>query len=197
MKRILFIICISFFYLSVSTALAANKVVVVPLGDLDSNAAAGSGGQLQYNDNGETAGAEIYYDKDNKVLMAPSDRDVLTVRPGFSIKAEQDRAAISIVPRGSNFEEYVSFYFSYYLGGHEFMSLSRDGLDLKNTNININTLDLNGYAKLKPYSSAPVSCATSMRGTIVMNDDYDLCVCRPASLGSAYKLVRDPNLNCW
>lgn len=47
----------------VSAAQAANKAVVIPLG---SSGAKGTNKQVQYNDNGRMAGAEMYYDKVNK-----------------------------------------------------------------------------------------------------------------------------------
>ena len=48
-----------------SFALAADKVVVVPL---SGSKAAGVDGQLQYNDSGKEAGAEVYYDKESSHL---------------------------------------------------------------------------------------------------------------------------------
>lgn len=45
-----------------ASAIAADKVVVVPLG---SSKVAGNNGQVQYNDDGMIAGAEVYYDKTN------------------------------------------------------------------------------------------------------------------------------------
>jgi hypothetical protein len=56
------IACISFLTvlgLCSTAATAADKVVVIPMG----SSAKGTDGQVQYNDNGTTAGAEVYYDK--------------------------------------------------------------------------------------------------------------------------------------
>jgi hypothetical protein len=50
--------------------MAQNKVVVVPLG---SSNAKGVNGQVQYNDNGKTAGAEVYYDKITGKLELPGE----------------------------------------------------------------------------------------------------------------------------
>ena len=54
------------FCLSISLAEAQDKVVVVPMG---SNTAKGSNGQVQFNDEGKTAGAEVYYDKATASLL--------------------------------------------------------------------------------------------------------------------------------
>ena len=53
-------LALAVFVLMPTLAQAQNKVVVVPL---SSNKAAGSNGQVQYNDSGKNAGAEMYYDK--------------------------------------------------------------------------------------------------------------------------------------
>jgi hypothetical protein len=47
-------------FLFISPAIAANKVVVIPL---KANQTAGTNGQVQYNDDGKNAGAEVYYNK--------------------------------------------------------------------------------------------------------------------------------------
>jgi hypothetical protein len=59
MRKIFFFCMATVLLISVS-AMAQNKVVVVPMG---SSSAKGTDGQVQYNDNGKTAGAEVYYDK--------------------------------------------------------------------------------------------------------------------------------------
>lgn len=53
------LVLVTILLFAVST-IAADKVVVVPL---SSSRAAGVDGQIQYNDGGRAAGAEVYYDK--------------------------------------------------------------------------------------------------------------------------------------
>lgn len=65
MNRAVFLVIVAVFLLYGFSALAADKVVVVPLG---SSSAKGTDGQVQYNDNGKTAGAELYYDKSSSRL---------------------------------------------------------------------------------------------------------------------------------
>jgi hypothetical protein len=48
------------------SAMAHNKVVVIPIGS--SSSVAGTNGQVLYNDNGQTAGADVHYDKDSGKL---------------------------------------------------------------------------------------------------------------------------------
>ena len=48
---------------------AQNKVVVIPMG----SGASGTDGQVQYNDNGKTTGAEVYYDKATGKLELPGE----------------------------------------------------------------------------------------------------------------------------
>ena len=52
----------AFVFSVVFTAHAADKVVVIPLGKAAASVA-GTDTQMQYNDNGTQAGAEVYYDK--------------------------------------------------------------------------------------------------------------------------------------
>lgn len=61
MKKITFISCMLAGCLALSPALAQDKVVVVPLGK--STRVAGTDKQVQYNDNGTQAGANVYYNK--------------------------------------------------------------------------------------------------------------------------------------
>jgi len=51
------------------SAMAQNKVVVIPMG----SSAKGTDGQIQYNDGGKTAGAEVYYDKATGKLELPGE----------------------------------------------------------------------------------------------------------------------------
>jgi len=50
-------------------SMAQNKVVVIPMG----SSAKGTNGQVQYNDGGKTAGAEVYYDKATGKLVLPGE----------------------------------------------------------------------------------------------------------------------------
>ncbi len=52
-------------------SLAADKVVVIPLNT--ATKVAGTDGQIQYNDNGKTAGSEVIYDKATKKLQTPGE----------------------------------------------------------------------------------------------------------------------------
>ncbi len=65
MKRTLSLLFLTCFIFS-SAAIAADKVVVIPL---SSSRAKGDNGQLQFNDNGNTAGAELYYNKNTGNLQ--------------------------------------------------------------------------------------------------------------------------------
>ena len=40
------------------------------------------------------------------------------------------------------------------------------------------TLDINGYARLKVYSEAPVECDADHDGSISLTSKYTLCVCK-------------------
>ena len=189
-----------------STSTAQNKVVVIPLTESGSNAAAGSEGQFQYNDNGILAGAEIYY----RQWVPGTQRTHFNTHTRFQedvqIKRGDYTAGISIQPP-EDLSSPVDLYFFTGLSGTRTIRFWSDKTELTKplistaVGIGVNppqaTLDVNGYAKLKPYNSAPTACNVSSRGTIVMNDEYELCVCRPAVLGSAFKLVRDINFNCW
>jgi hypothetical protein len=48
------------------------------------------------------------------------------------------------------------------------------------------TLDVNGYAKLKLNSSAPVACAANYYGSIALSNDASMCVC--STTGNWYKM---------
>ena len=67
MKRTVSFLILTAVFFYYAPAMAADRVVVVPLG---SSSAKGSDQQLQYNDNGKTAGAELYYNKTNRRLEA-------------------------------------------------------------------------------------------------------------------------------
>lgn len=62
MKKIIFMSCLSACLLVTGQAVAQNKVVVVPLSS--AKGVAGDNKQLQYNDNGTLAGADVYFNKD-------------------------------------------------------------------------------------------------------------------------------------
>ena len=40
------------------------------------------------------------------------------------------------------------------------------------------TLDINGYARLKVYNSEPIECDSNRDGSIALNSNYTLCVCK-------------------
>lgn len=69
MKQVLSILTLATVLLFVMSVMAEDKVVVVPMG---SNAK-GTDGQVQYNDEGKTAGAEVYYDKATGKLEVPGE----------------------------------------------------------------------------------------------------------------------------
>lgn len=58
MQKVISFCFVTVLLISVS-AMAQNKVVVIPMG----SSAKGTNGQVQYNDGGKTAGAEVFYDK--------------------------------------------------------------------------------------------------------------------------------------
>ena len=184
---ILTLIVVLFFNIQV---FAADKVVVVPL----VTGVSGTDGQLQYNDKGKTAGAELYYDKATKILKTDGEFHI-SDEAGYGIGLQYVIPQSDGDPYGSILDinpvdsaPAISIYLKRMVFSKRVGIMNQTPLA---------TLDINGYAKLRSYDSAPVTCTENMRGTIVMNDDYDLCVCRPATLGSAFKLVRDSNLNCW
>lgn len=56
------------------------------------------------------------------------------------------------------------------------------------------TLDINGTARLKPYSGAePVACDSAHAGTIALTGAYLMCVCN----GSTWRFVRDDQPCMW
>ncbi len=76
-----------------TSALAQNKVVVIPL---NSNKAAGADGQVQYNDGGNTGGAEIYYDKATGNVgigtSAPTAKTQITSGNTPGVRLDQDNS---------------------------------------------------------------------------------------------------------
>jgi len=54
------------------------------------------------------------------------------------------------------------------------------------------TLDVNGYAKLLPQTSAPATCASANKGAIAMTTNNGLCFCN----GSAWNKVESPATAC-
>jgi hypothetical protein len=69
-KKVLSILTLATVMLFCMSAMAADKVVVIPMG----SSAKGTTGQVQYNDGGKTAGAEVYYDK---AIVDPSFKTVV------------------------------------------------------------------------------------------------------------------------
>jgi len=69
MKTILSIIALAALLFPTYYVFAQNKVVVIPMG----SGAKGTNGQVQYNDEGKTAGAEVYYDKATGKLELPGE----------------------------------------------------------------------------------------------------------------------------
>ncbi|MHB8790836.1 MAG: hypothetical protein ACYDBT_13250 [Desulfobulbaceae bacterium] len=67
--RKVFLFCLATVLLVAVSAMAQNKVVVIPMG----SGAKGTDGQVQYNDEGKTAGAEVYYDKATGKLELPGE----------------------------------------------------------------------------------------------------------------------------
>ncbi len=59
MKQTLSLLIVATVLLFAVPLMAADRVVVIPLG----SSAKGTDGQIQYNDDGKTSGAEVYYDK--------------------------------------------------------------------------------------------------------------------------------------
>ena len=54
------------------------------------------------------------------------------------------------------------------------------------------TLDINGYARLKKYSSEPLSCDLEHDGSIALNSNYKICVCN----GSSWVESNDGTSSC-
>jgi hypothetical protein len=69
MKKALSVIALATLLIPAYSVFAQNKVVVIPMG----SSAKGTNGQVQYNDNGATAGAEVYYDKATGKLELPGE----------------------------------------------------------------------------------------------------------------------------
>lgn len=69
MKKTLSVITLAALLFPAVFVFAQNKVVVIPMG----SSAKGADGQVQYNDNGTTAGAEVYYDKATGKLELPGE----------------------------------------------------------------------------------------------------------------------------
>lgn len=69
MKKALSVITLAALLFPAVSVFAQNKVVVIPMG----SSAKGTNGQVQYNDNGATAGAEVYYDKATGKLELPGE----------------------------------------------------------------------------------------------------------------------------
>jgi len=96
MKKVLSILTLATMLLFAMSVIAADKVVVIPMG----SSAKGTDGQIQYNDDGKTAGAEVYYDKATGKLEVPgevrtvdgsgSNRQWGTGRPGTGLLTHTD-----------------------------------------------------------------------------------------------------------
>ena len=39
------------------------------------------------------------------------------------------------------------------------------------------TLDINGFARLKPYDEEPTTCDLDQKGSIALNSHYQICAC--------------------
>ncbi len=55
------------------------------------------------------------------------------------------------------------------------------------------TLDVNGYARLRAYSGAPVGCSTSYKGSIALTSSTRMCVCD----GTSWKEVNSATGCTW
>jgi hypothetical protein len=84
-----------------------------------------------------------------------------------------------VVPAGTNGA--MTFSTSETGNGTEKMRITSTG------NVGIGTaspqalLDVNGYARLKSYTSAPVACVAGNAGAIALTSNYTGCVCNGAS----------------
>lgn len=56
------------------------------------------------------------------------------------------------------------------------------------------TLDINGYVKLKKYTSAPVTCSSTYDGSIALTNTYKTCVCKGTS--STWVYTTDGSTTC-
>jgi hypothetical protein len=56
------------------------------------------------------------------------------------------------------------------------------------------TLDIQGYARLKPYSSQPVACSSTYNGAIALTAVYTTCVCKGSA--SAWYLTSNGTTAC-
>ncbi len=74
-----------------TTAISQDKVVVIPMG---SDKAAGINGQIQYNDGGKDAGAEVYYEKATGAIgigtSSPSEKIHIVDGDTPAIRLDQD-----------------------------------------------------------------------------------------------------------
>ena len=116
MKGTLSIFTLAALLLFSISAIAADKVVVIPMG----SSARGTDGQVQYNDDGNTAGAEVYYDKTTGKLEVSG--EVRTVdgsgnnrlwskgRPGASLLAHTDPNGYCTTSTGINYA--LSFHYA-------------------------------------------------------------------------------------
>ena len=188
MKKISLLL-ITFVLVSSCSALGADKVVVIPL---SSSKVAGTDGQLQYNDNGKLAGAEFFYLDGYKWLQTLGGEIRLWDEPGmYGVSLEY--------AEGGDFQithlgmiDITKMIISENIVG--FTDTGKVGVA---TLTPMATLDINGYTKLKAYNSAPIPCTVEARGTLSLNNLYDLCICKPFGLASLWLKVEDTNQNCW
>jgi len=97
MKNALGSLTLATFLLFAVSTIAADKVVVVPMG----SGAKGTNGQVQYNDNGSTNGAEVYYDKATKKLESHGEMRTID-ESGDSRLWGEGRPGVSILSHHTN-----------------------------------------------------------------------------------------------
>lgn len=120
MAKTLSILTLATVLLLGASAIAADKVVVVPL---SSASTAGTNGQVQYNDGGKTAGAEVYYEKAGGKLETTG--EIRTVdesgegrlwgkgRPGIELMTHTDPNGYCTTSSGIHYalsKNYVSWF---------------------------------------------------------------------------------------
>ncbi len=165
------------------SALAANKVVVVPLG----SGAEGTDGQLQYNDNGRTAGADLYYD---------SEEPSLTVLNKINI-SNGEGFGVRLLPDPNNSIP-GTFKLNWYQpnGGYVIFRINYEEVNFA-VDIKVQKLNVRRVQYDLVYSE-PGPCTSDKYGLTFMNNSYELCVCKPLPIiGSAYKKVGDLSSNCF
>lgn len=105
MKKITFISCMLAMCLAFSLALAQDKVVVIPLGKTTTKVA-GTDMQVQYNDNGTQAGANVYYDKSNGFVGIGD----ATPRANLNVYGSTDASVLIESPSSENSPSEIMLY---------------------------------------------------------------------------------------